>query len=74
MEYLILYNMVVVEIYQLPKLCVGFYATFEYKYALVAVSDGCKSFQIHQCLQKKLQNSSRFNHQSNMKRLSIMAS
>ena len=73
MEYLILYNMVVVEIYQLPKF-VGFYATFEYKYALVAVSDGSKTFQIDQCLQKKLQNGSRFNHQSNMKRLSIMAS
>ena len=75
MEYLILYNMVVVEIYQLPKLCYMYrYATFEYKYALVAVSDGSKTFQIDQCLQKKLQNSSRFNHQSNMKRLSIMAS
>ena len=41
---------------------------------LVTVLDGCKTFQIHQCLQKKLQNSPRFNHQSNMKRLSIMAS
>ena len=68
MEYLILYNMFVEEIYQLPKLC------YMYRYTLVTVLDGCKTFQIHQCLQKKLQNSSRFNHQSNMKRLSIMAS
>ena len=45
--------MFVVEIYQLPNLWyVGLYSTFEYIYTLVAVSDGCKTFQIDQCCKR----------------------